>query len=673
MTENSGRDTRQPGAGSYTDFKRFDESGITRFHLRTLVVSGMGFFADAYDLFVIGALLPAIAIYFGLSHTSLDYAFISSSALLGAVVGPLILGPLSDRFGRRAVYGVDLAILILAAIGSSFSQTPLELILWRFLLGVGVGGDYPVSATLMSEFSNRRDRGRLVSAVFAMQGFGLLTGAVVSLLCLLLHMPFWLVWRIPLALGAVPALAVFFARRRVGETPRFLAQSKKTEIHAGNGHFIVSESNANLVLPRREILSNYVPLILGTAICWFALDVAFYGTSIFSNTMINEIISVHATAATEYTYLIHSTEITSTVFALFAFPGYWAAVFLIDNVGRRALQLLGFSFMVGAYAAISAVPALLSNVIYLIAVYGSSFFFINFGPNTTTFVVPVEVFPTQVRTTGHGIAASAGKTGAFISTFLFPFALEAIHISGVFAVLSVVSLVGVLVTAILIPEGSARRLESISGEERLLRTYSEFSDLILKLADKTEDASQELKRFVDNWGDTAILAKNIKGIEHECDEIVHSVFVRLNSKIIAPINRMDIVTLTQGLDDIMDYLEAATARFSMYDIKEPTQPMRRFADVIAACISEVRQGIRSINDIYSRRFDRIENSCIKINQYENEGDEILREALEELFRSGDAIEIIKLKEIYDNLETVTDKCEDVADILRDLIVKYRRT
>jgi PHS family inorganic phosphate transporter-like MFS transporter len=646
-------------------FSELDEMEISRFHLRTLLVSGMGFFTDAYDLFVIGALLPIISIYFGLSHTSLTYAFISSSALLGAVIGPLILGPIADRFGRKRVYATDLVILIIAAVGSAFSQNALQLILWRFLLGIGVGGDYPVSATLMSEFSNRKDRGKLVSSVFAMQGFGLLSGALVALACLFVHLPVSIVWRIPLAIGAVPALGVLYFRSKISETPRFLAFSGEAAADVGNGRQTLS-------LPRRTLLFNYIPLIMGTAISWFALDVAFYGTSIFSNTMIYSIIGAHATPSTVYSYIVRSTELTSLIFLVFAFPGYWAAVFLIDAAGRRSLQLLGFGFMAAIYVAIATMPFLLSDTFYLVALYGSSFFFINMGPNTTTFVVPVEVFPTRIRTTGHGIAAASGKLGAFISAFLFPFALNSIHLSGVFSSLAIVAFVGLVVTAILIPEGSSKRLELISGEERLLKTYSEFSDLILSLTSKIVDGAEELKNFVENWGDTKKVAVKIKEIEHDCDEIVHAVFVRLNTKLIAPINRLEIVTLTQGLDDIMDYLEAVSARFSMYDIRVPTEPMKHFVQVIYECVKEVRNGIMNINDIYSRRFDRIEDSCININKYENEGDEILRNALEELFKSNDAIQIIKLKEIYDNMETVTDKCEDVADILRDLIVKYRR-
>ncbi len=644
-----------------------DESGIGRHHIKTLLISGMGFYTDAYDLFVIGAILPVIGIYFGISDKALEYALISSSALFGAIVGPLIFGPIADRFGRKKVYAFDLVLLIVAALGSATSADPTQLILWRLLLGVGIGADYPVSATIMSEFSNRKDRGKLVASVFAMQGFGQLTGALITVLTLLLHAPLSLSWRLPLAFGAVPALAVLYYRSRLGETPRYAAASgRKSDWKAADSLSAAAVSNADarrqrIKIPKRDILSMYAPMILGTSICWFALDVAFYGTGIFANTIIHDVSSVS---------ILTSTEITAAIFLFSAFPGYWAAVYLIDNIGRRKLQMLGFTFMAIAYASIVLIPAIVTDVTSLIIVFGSTFFFINMGPNTTTFVVPVEVFPTQIRSTGHGLAASAGKTGAAMSAFLFPFMIRYIHLSGIFSWLTVVSILGIVVTAMFIPEGQKRRLEEISGEEKLLKTYSEFSDLISALTERIVEAAEEMDAFVSTWGDTAEFARRIKGIEHDCDEIVHNIFIRLNTRLIAPIERTEIVSLAQALDDIMDYIEATAARFHIYGLGAPTAPISELSHTILLCAKEVHEGIENINDIYSMRFDRLEKSCIEINRYENEADTTLRASLEDLFKGGDTMTIIKLKEIYDNMESVTDKCEDVADILRDLRVKY---
>ncbi|EQD70953.1 Major facilitator superfamily MFS-1, partial [mine drainage metagenome] len=134
--------------------------------------------------------------------SNLDAGLLGSAALMGAVLGPLLFGALADRYGRRRVYPITLSILAIGAVGSALSTPFLGLsvvqvlILWRFLLGVGVGGEYPLSATIMSEYSNIRSRGRLIAMVFAMQGFGLLAGAGVSLAVVYSTTSLDLAWRV---------------------------------------------------------------------------------------------------------------------------------------------------------------------------------------------------------------------------------------------------------------------------------------------------------------------------------------------------------------------------------------------------------------------------------------------------------------------------------------------
>src|SRR5437763_2532232 len=199
--------------------RQLDESPLSSFHFKTVLTSGMGFFTDAYDLFIIGVVSTILKNVWHIS--TLQISLLSSTALLAAALGAIVFGRVADRFGRKFVYGYELIVLAVGAIASALAPNVILLLIFRFILGLGIGGDYPVSATLMSEYSNRRDRGKLITMVFSMQGLGLILGPLVAIILLLAGINHDLTWRIMLALGAVPALATFYLRRQIAETPRF--------------------------------------------------------------------------------------------------------------------------------------------------------------------------------------------------------------------------------------------------------------------------------------------------------------------------------------------------------------------------------------------------------------------------------------------------------------------
>ena len=156
-----------------------DEASLSRFHLRAVLVSGMGFFTDAYDLFVIGIASTLIAKEWHLSSGRL--ALLNSMMLAAAFLGALVFGRFADVAGRKRVYWMVAAIMIVGALGSALAPSFWVLIVFRFVLGFGVGGDYPVSAVMMSEYANRKDRGKLVGMVFGTQALGLIVGPLVAL------------------------------------------------------------------------------------------------------------------------------------------------------------------------------------------------------------------------------------------------------------------------------------------------------------------------------------------------------------------------------------------------------------------------------------------------------------------------------------------------------------
>ncbi len=187
-----------------------------------MIISGVGFFTDAYDLFVIGTVAALVKTQWHLS--TVQTSWVTGAAILGAFVGAFAFGRVADVIGRKKVYVTVAAIMIFGAIGSALAPTFILLVIARLVLGLGIGGDYPVSAVFMSEYANRKDRGRLVGLVFSMQALGLIVGPLVALILLSSGISDSLTWRILLGLGALPAAAVVYLRSKMPESPRYLAQ-----------------------------------------------------------------------------------------------------------------------------------------------------------------------------------------------------------------------------------------------------------------------------------------------------------------------------------------------------------------------------------------------------------------------------------------------------------------
>ena len=195
------------------------------------MVSGVGFFTDAYDLFVIGTVSTIVATQWHLS--TLQTSWVTGAAILGAFFGALIFGRIADVLGRKWVYLGVAVIMMVGAVASAFAPGFIWLVIARFVLGLGIGGDYPVSAVLMSEYSNRKDRGRLVGMVFSMQALGLIVGPLVGLVLLSSGMSQSIAWRLMLGFGAIPAAGVIYLRSKMPESPRFKAQVQGKSDQAG--------------------------------------------------------------------------------------------------------------------------------------------------------------------------------------------------------------------------------------------------------------------------------------------------------------------------------------------------------------------------------------------------------------------------------------------------------
>ncbi len=438
-----------------------DDAPTSRFHHRAVLISGMGFFTDAYDLFVISTVATIVATQWHLSTTQTSW--VTGSAILGAFFGAFTFGRIADIFGRKTIYTVVAAIMIVGAIASALAPNFILLVLARFVLGLGIGGDYPVSAVLMSEYANRQNRGRLVGLVFSMQAVGLIVGPLVGLVFLSSGVGNTLTWRLLLGLGAVPAAAVIYLRAKMPESPRFQASVKGQnakavqELHIFTKGVIRATSVAETPPHRMSFVQflrnrQMLTMILGTAGGWFLFDYAYYGNTL-SLPSILKVVSPNAS-------LEMKLLLTLIMFVAFALPGYALAVWRMDRIGHRKLQTIGFAVMAGCFLLLAAVPSFTTLVVPFISIFGVSYLFTEFGPNTTTFVLPSEVFPVEMRTTGHGIAAGVGKLGAFAGVFIVPQLQKNIGLRGMLVVAGISAILGLGVTFVL-PEPSQVSLEDV--------------------------------------------------------------------------------------------------------------------------------------------------------------------------------------------------------------------
>ncbi|KAL8460205.1 hypothetical protein ACS0TY_031157 [Phlomoides rotata] len=497
------------------------------YHFTAIIIAGMGFFTDAYDLFCISLVTKMLGrIYYHVDGSpkpgSLPpnvSATVNGVALCGTLVGQLFFGWLGDKLGRKKVYGATLMIMCLCSIASGLSfgrdakAVMTTLCFFRFWLGFGIGGDYPLSATIMSEYANKKTRGAFIAAVFAMQGFGILAGGIMAMISssvfdAVFHAAPYEVdpigstvqqadylWRFILMVGALPALLTFYWRLKMPETARYTALvAKDTKQAAADMSKVLQrdieaepEKDAGIVQKQRgygllskEFLSRHGLHLLGTTSTWFLLDIAFYSQNLFQKDIFSAIGWIPPAAKMNAIREVFVIARAQTLIALCStVPGYWFTVALIDVIGRFAIQMIGFFFMTVFMFAL-AIPyhhwTQKENRVGFVVIYSLTFFFANFGPNATTFVVPAEIFPARLRSTCHGISAASGKLGAMVGAFGFLYLAQSqdpkkteagyppgIGVKNTLLVLGVINLLGLLCT-FLVPEAKGRSLEDLSGE-----------------------------------------------------------------------------------------------------------------------------------------------------------------------------------------------------------------
>jgi len=299
-----------------------------------------------------------------------------------------------------------------------------------------------------------------VTLVFAMQAAGLIVGPLLAAALLTTSLSHEVIWRILVAFGALPALAVYSARRKLKETPRFLKAAAQEEDDAGRlrkaAHYDASTHSVSFwdgfhrLVDDKRILAR----LIGTSAAWFLMDFAYYGNTVSSPLVLSNLGSDHT--------VLQKTLTQIAIFVLFAAPGYAVAALTMDKLGRKTIQILGFAMMATTFGLLALIPNVEKSFYPFLIIYGFSYFFTEFGPNATTFVYPSEIFPVKVRTTGHGVAAAKGKIGGFVGVFTFPFFMAWHGLPAAEGAAAIVSVLGLIVTVFLLPETKRKSLAELS-------------------------------------------------------------------------------------------------------------------------------------------------------------------------------------------------------------------
>ena len=205
--------------------------------------------------------------------------------------------------------------------------------------------------------------------------------------------------------------------------------------------------------------------------------------------------------------------------------------------------------------------------------------------------------------------------------------------------------------------------EWIVPQERL------FFDLLEREAVVVAEGAQALRDLLRDFRDVKAKRKRIKDIEHAGDETVHTIYEELNKTFITPIDREDILALASDLDNVLDMIDGAANRIYLYEIDQPSPAMVDLAEVIVEATSALRKAVGMIRTM--KNADAVEEIAVEVNRLENVGDELLNVSVAALFREGDVVHILKAKEILEHLEMATDYCEDVANVLSDIVAKNR--
>lgn len=398
-------------ANSLTRSERLDRLPVTGKHKRLLVGSGIGWALDAMDVGLVSFIIAALAVHWDLDKSTTSW--IASIGFIGMAIGASLGGLLADKIGRRQVFAATLLLYGLATGASALAWSVGALMVFRFLVGLGLGSELPVASTLVSEFSPRRIRGRMVVLLEAFWAVGWIMAAVIGTFVVSQGENGW---RWGFALGAVPALYAIYVRLGLPESVRYLESvGRHDEAEEIVRSFEEAADPADLdtttpSAPEEEFAAGGIwgpALRRRTAAfwaIWFGVSLSYYGAFIWIPSLLVD----------QGFTLVRSFAFT-LIITLAQLPGYVAAAWLIEIWGRRITLS---AFLAGS--AISAVLFGFAGAPWQIIAAGCLLSFFNLGAWGALYAIGPELYPTSIRATGTGAGAAFGRIGSIIAPLIVP-------------------------------------------------------------------------------------------------------------------------------------------------------------------------------------------------------------------------------------------------------------
>jgi MFS transporter, putative metabolite transport protein len=426
-----------------------DDAGYRPFHTRLLTYSCGGPFCDGYVLGIIALALPSLAVSLHLG--SGWQGLIAAASLFGMVVGGTLFGYLTDRVGRQVMYTIDLAALVIASAAQFWVHEAWELFGLRFLLGVAVGADYPIASALLCEFAPRGRRGMLLSAMIGAWWLGYTVSFLGGY-----AMSTWsgLDWHWMLASSAIPAAIVVALRLGTPESPRWLASKGRVqeaaaivEKHLGAGYRL-EPVDMPTASPTSLLQGRYLRRLAFVCVFWSCQVVPTFAIYTYAPQLLRA-------------FHVPNPALGAALISVMFTAGVIPAMWLVDRVGRRPLLTIPFLVTGVALALLAALPP--EGHVGWVALLFGFFALFSAGSSVLQWIYPAELFPTEIRATGLGIATSVSRVSAAIGTFLVPIAFVRFGTRPLIAAMAGLSLIGWLVAVRSAPETKGLSLSETSS------------------------------------------------------------------------------------------------------------------------------------------------------------------------------------------------------------------